>query len=994
MAQGLRRTALGKLPPMKATPHALKREFERPLDSLADNPLAQPLHEPELRAGPFDFDGAGARFGGVLLALAPDCLALLRATAAATAAGPAAAVAPVPTGQLLAAIGQRGVWRVQPSAVDSDAEGTRALWSCVSRLNAVLAACSVDAGYVAHFHREGFALLLPRAEAGQPPGLQGLQGLPVRLSTIIACDDIGARIRARLLQHRLVSIVGAGGMGKTTIACRVAAGLAGQFADGICFVDLAPLADPRLLANVLAQALGIAAAPGAALASLAAFLREKQLLIVMDSCEHLVAAAADLAEQLLRAAPRLSLLVTSREPLLATGEWLYRLGAMRLPPKTGTLNAARALAFPAVQLLVERARERQPGFVLDDAGAALAGALCHRLDGIPLAIELAAARLEHLGLAHLSEQLGQYLLNAVSGRRSAAARHRTLGAMIDWSFDLLPPREQQALLKLSVFRGEFTLAAADSLLSEATLDGAAIGDGADCVLELLSKSLVSQRAEGSLHRYRLFDTTRAYAAAKLDAVSRRGLLERHARFLCALLAQAEDDWLVMGRLDWLSTYKIWIDDIRVALGWTFGRADDQADAPAQPDLALGNALVIASFPLGHQASLTAEFGEYVGHAMSLAPRSSDTATLLYSQLYALICNVNAAIDPEHSGLAAAARTADMAAEGNPLARYRTSLATSMWAADFIPGNFPAAGVRADITRLHADNRGDRMGALVARRMQAQSLHFLGRQAEARSHAEHVLANAWRRIPLVCSPSQVDVRVSMRAIIARIAWIGGRPAEALEVASEALRHAGADTAVALAQALAISSIPLALWSGDIARARQLVQRLSSHAGAYSLHMWMAWAAFYVDVMRATAESPDAGASAARLCVPAARQLELMPRDHMVTFSTALLATDCIERVAHGTVGWCAAEMQRALGERHLREGRIVEATSRFEQALATARSQGALAWELRAATSLAGLWARQARGGPARALLEPLLGLFTDGAPSADLQRARLLLDQL
>ncbi len=693
---------------------------------------------PRVRFGPFTLLQAARK-----LLFQERALALDEAGCAVLAALLDAAGKPVGEAELVAAVAAAG-----------QASDAALLWACVATLNGVLGACSSEAAYVAHFPAHGFALVVAPARAAPAP----MQRPPARAGSLIGCEEALARLGALLLRQRCVTIVAAGGMGKTTLATALAESVQGRFGDGVCFVDLAPMADPRLLPNVLASALGVAAAPGGAAGGLGAYLRDKHLLIVLDSCEHVVAAAAALVEQLLRAAPALQVLATSREPLRAAGEWLYRHGPMRLPAGVEGMRAAQAMAYPAVRLFAERADAL--GFVLDDANAALVCAVCQRLDGIPLAIELAAARVGPLGVA-VAQQLRQRLLSGVGSRRSPVARHRTMAAMLDWSFDLLPRREKSTFARLALYRGEFTLAAATALLADPAGGARAATDATDSVLELIAKSLVVRREVHADCRLRLLDTTRAYASDKLDASGeRRALQERHAGHLCRLLEVADEDWLLMSRRQWLERYIIWIDDIRTALDWAFS-ADGAAGLALQ--------LAAASFSLGHQASLTAEFGERIECALGLLDGAARPDVLLSTRMRALLCNVHSGVASEDGVLRRALATACEAAPDSPLHRYRTALSTGWWAAAFIPGDFPGALERAQTMSLQAREGTDGVMDLVAQRTMSQALHFLGRQAEARALASNVLDNAWRKIPLVCNPSQVDVRVSMRIVLARISW---------------------------------------------------------------------------------------------------------------------------------------------------------------------------------------------------------------------------------
>jgi predicted ATPase len=493
------------------------------------------------------------------------------------------------------------------------------LWECVAELNGTLAWYSPQAGYIAHFPDAGFMLVVSRGAGSHAcPG--------ARASAVVGRCEAIANIAEQLARRRFVSIVGPGGMGKTTVALALIEQLARFYADGSRFLDLAALAGGRSLPAALAAALGMPQAGEHVFPGLAPFLRNKQMLVVLDSCEYVTEAAAAAAEALLRAAPGLHVIATSREPLRAAGEWVHRLAPMGLPEEGGVLSAAQALDYSAVQLFVGRANADAAGahggtFEFTDAQAAPVSELCRQLDGVPLALELAAALVAPLGLDRLSAQLGERLLRPVAGRRRAADRHLSLAAMLDWSYDLLCAREQCVLRRLAVFRAGFTLEAAGAVAADAALPAAEV---LDAVLDLMAKSLVSTGTEDGGGRHRLLDTTRAYAFAKLCESGERQLVQRrHARYLCQLLEGADSCWERMARAAWLALYAPWIGDVRFALDWAFGEGGDAM---------LGVELTAVSFSLGDQAALSCEFGARVEHALAVLARLPDPPPLLRMRL--------------------------------------------------------------------------------------------------------------------------------------------------------------------------------------------------------------------------------------------------------------------------------------------------------------------------------------------------------------------------
>jgi predicted ATPase len=306
----------------------------------------------------------------------------------------------------------------------------------------------------------------------------------------------------------LVTIVGAGGIGKTTVALAVAETLIPSFEDGVWFVDLAPLGDPRLVPSMLATALGVTVDPKRTVAQLIDLLRHKKILLVLDSCEHVVAAAATLAEQLLAGVPGVCILATSREPLRADGERVHRLPPLAFPSDPTGLSVSDVMAYASVQLFVERAAARVDGFHLSAGDAPVVADICRKLGGMPLAIELAAARVDAFGICQLAALLDDRFRILNQGRRTAQPRHRSLDAALDWSYEFLPETERLLLLRLSAFANAFSLDAALALAGD---DMADIVDG---IANLVAKSLISADVGGGIVQYRLLDMTRAYVQRK------------------------------------------------------------------------------------------------------------------------------------------------------------------------------------------------------------------------------------------------------------------------------------------------------------------------------------------------------------------------------------------------------------------------------------------------------------------------------------------------
>ncbi|MBL8096689.1 MAG: adenylate/guanylate cyclase domain-containing protein [Anaerolineales bacterium] len=407
-------------------------------------------------------------------------------------------------------------------------------------------------------------------------GLAAAHNLPAALTSFI-----GREAELESLQHliaagstRLVTLTGPGGTGKTRLALQAGAGLLDLFADGIWLVELAPLADPALIAQTVADVLGVRESPGKSYTQvLIEHLRAKRLLLILDNCEHVVDSAATLAGHLLQGCQRLQVLATSREILGTMGETPFRVPSLGLPSTTSTL--AELASCESIRLFVERAGTAQPGFALTEANAPLVRRICQRLDGIPLAIELAAARVRVLTVDEIAARLDDSFRLLTGGSRTVLSRHQTLRALIDWSYNLLTAPERTLFQRLSVFAGGFTLAAAESVCADAeVLHPDAI---LDLLAQLVDKSLVipfdggggvAQPTGAQETRYRLLETIRQYARDRLhDAGSGAAVRDRHLTFFVTLAEAAEPHLRGAQQVAWLDRLDAELDNARLALEW-------------------------------------------------------------------------------------------------------------------------------------------------------------------------------------------------------------------------------------------------------------------------------------------------------------------------------------------------------------------------------------------------------------------------------------------
>jgi predicted ATPase len=810
--------------------------------------------------------------------------------------------------------------------------------------------------------------------------------LPARRLDIVGREDAIARVVAQLDAHRFVTVLAAGGMGKTTVAMAAMHEAAADYPDGVHVVDLAPVIDHALVAHRVASAVGCLTGDTDAHVILQQWALGRRALVVLDSCEHVIDAAAAVAEALGGAGSTVAVLATSREPLRARGEWLYRLAPMRLPQAGETVSAAQALAFPALRLFVERARAVDADFVLVDADVPLLVALCSRLDGIALAIEIVAARVDSLGIAGLANQLESLLLHLPVRRRSAPARHNTLAALLDWSYRLLTPVEQKVLRRLSVFRNGFGTALAVEVVVD---DGVSADDVQETLLDLVAKSLVAPGRGGDPDRRRLLDTTRAYAGRKLDeAGERHAVSRRHARWLACVLAEADGTWNRMTRQQWMSRYSPLIDDIRAALDWAF---------KPDGDLALGVDLTISSFAIGRQMLLIDEFTDRVKLAIdAIATEGPDPvwtadqpdADARRRRLTFLIACLGMG---SGASLAPTLETAANSLTGAEQMQQRFAGFNGLWAMAIFRGDFKDGALWADRMEQLAGDLGDPVARLVAGRIQAQTLHFGGRHTLAVHKARAVLGEAWRTIPLSYHPSPVELRVSMRLMLARTLWMQGRPDSAAAMAHEAMGQALTDSPLAQCQVIVMATLVIALWSGRADAARALASQLVDLEKLLGFSHWLRWSRG----LRAMVALHAGGAVPATADASWFEEPEPVLADHLATLDERWLTPRCIQRVEAGMVGWCAPEALRLQGERGLREGTsagIARGEDFLRRSLALAQAQEAASWELRSATSLARHWQAQGRASEARAVLEPVFARFTEGFDTVDWLAARALVE--
>lgn len=798
-------------------------------------------------------------------------------------------------------------------------------------------------------------------------------GMPWRRSALVGREDDIGELARRLLEDPCVTLVGPGGIGKTSVARGVAERLVQQQGFDVVFVELASLTTSAHTPMAVASALGIKASDADPLPAIAAALRRQDLLLlVLDNCEHVVDGAAATVEFLLAHAPHVRVLCTSREALRIHGERVHGLGPLALPPE-GLSSAGEVLRYPAVRLFADRAGAGGQAFRMDDDEARQVGSICRSLDGIPLAIELAAAAVDVVGLAGLVDRLGSRLALLARGRRTAPPRQQTLRATLDWSYQLLSAREQSMLAAFSVFQGQFCYAAAAAVSGRSTeeLDAGLAG--------LVDKSLLVTDRTGRTVHYRLLETTREYAAERLAASEvGQGVAWRHASFLRDLLrANAPADEPGPSQAQGTGEQVRWIDDLRQAIHWAFARRETRS---------LGLAIVARAAPLYFALSLLAEYRELAERAMALVDAvdaevdsdAEDEMHLCEGLGHALWHTRG-----DNAAMARAFRRALVIAEQRQAMASRRRCLWGLWLVCNATGDYAGSRALAERFGEVAADDADASARLTHARMMALGMHLAGEQGPASQYAQAIL-----EAPVALNHAagtgwfQFDQRVAALAVSARIHWLQGRPDAALARAAEAVREAVAlDHTLSLCYAIAIGAAPVAFWSGDLAQARTWTALLRQGSEARSLHFWRAFADGYQRLL----DLEEGRSAPGEPCPEPARDTLL--RETLCTVQPSLADEFVLARARRGESGWCNPELLRLAGERQLAAGNAAAGLAVIRKAIGLARRQGALSWELRGCMSLLRWSGSPEEAARHRGELRAVFGKFREGFGSRDLRLA-------
>jgi predicted ATPase/DNA-binding winged helix-turn-helix (wHTH) protein len=867
--------------------------------------------------------------------------------------------------------------------------------------------------YIANIQGRGYCFVAPvsrLATLSRPAadGLTSRKGLvfPPPLRRMIGREAAVDSISARLVSGRFVTIVGAGGIGKTTVAVSIGRRLFEEFGDLVYFVDLGSLGDPLLVASATGSALGLPISEPNPAPNLIVALRHQRMLLVFDSCEHVIETASLLAERIFKEAPRVHILATSREALGVEGEQVHRLAPLACPSDGALLSADQALGFPAVQLFIERATANRSQFAFTDADAPVVAEICRRLDGIPLAIELAAGRVSAYGIRKVATLLDQRFGLLWRGRRTALPRHQTLTATLDWSYDLLQEFEQTILRRLAIFAGIFTLEAARSIAAGNDVDDALV---ISALNGLVTKSLVAKYTRSAILYLRLSDTTRAYALQKLLETSEaHRIAHGHAVYYRELLnrislkepgAGAVLDQT--GGVTEVREPKGVIDEVRAALDWTYSD---------QGDLILAVDLTAAAAPLWIHHLLIDECRERIEQAIALIGKVVCRNARRDLQLFSSLAVAHLESTGNASKIDEAwLRAAELAEELND-SEYRIRSLWGLWLGRYFQGDYRGALRIATRFATLPEGTVDVADRFVGERIQGVTLHILGDQTRARVHIEKMLQG------YVAPPDQIHVQryhfdqnVAARTFYSQVVWLLGFPDQAMAIGNRALDDAmKLNHDFSLVYALIFGVCPLTLERGDLDVTEELVSRMFQRSETF--RPMRVWGQCYGGVLAIRKAETARGLSLLRDGLEGfaisnfqSRYVFLLGHLALGLFNAgdhrgALVTIDeALDRSESNDDRWYVAELLRIKGELVLRQNEPEAAASAealFKSSLEWSRKQKALSWELRTAMSFARLMKQQGRTYEAGDLLEPIYLRFTEGFATKDLVEARLLLMSL
>ncbi|QPF93565.1 ATP-binding protein [Bradyrhizobium commune] len=855
--------------------------------------------------------------------------------------------------------------------------------------------------YIANIQGRGYSFIAPvtRLSAVRDSGSasSGLSNLPPALGRMVGRSKVVLEIQHLLqTEQRLITILGAGGMGKTTVALSVGHGALADFSGAVFFVDLSTATDNEQVIGAVAAALGLAPHLVDPREALLNFLRTRRALVILDSCEHLIESAAEIADHIFRNAPDIYILATSREILRVAGEHVLRLCPLDCPPEQPRLTASEVLAYPAVRLFAERVSARRGNFSLSDDEAPMVAEICRKLDGIALAIELAAGRAAVFGVRNTVARLGSHLDLLKFGRRTANPRHQTLKATLDWSHDHLSEVECVVLRRVAIFVGHFSLEAACAVAEQDGIDRSEI-EGA--VENLVNKSLIVAWPSYRRMLYRLLDTTRSYALEKLAASGEhQSMAARHASHLSRSLHDNRENLfdLEPGRTLADATQHN-LGDIRAALEWSFG--PDGNDRAATQMAAAAPQLLLAK-------SLFMECRDWMEKAIDRIAAEDDPrdqmeihASLALSLMFTA-GNSERVRDAFNTALTLAERCEDAYQQLRLLSGLSMYLHRTIDAAASLEVALRAESV--------ANKTGNPEDAALADSMLGAAYYMLADHLRAPKYLERALHGAPASRRFNATQYLFDLRTTSLFNLTRSHWFAGNLDKAVGYSGRTIAEAEkSDHPIALCRAL-ILTMPLYFWIDDLGQAERNLSALELTAEKYSLEPFRAVAVGLRGRYLVRVGQTEDGMCHLRDSLKKLRILryEMLVTDFVSELAVSLakqnqraealalidgsIATQLGSRrplhlpalfLAKGVALMCGESQQRDL------------AVECFEAAMTLAAQQSALSFELRAGLALARIWIDRGQIRGAHELIGAIYGRFTEGFETPDLVLASQILEQ-
>jgi predicted ATPase/DNA-binding winged helix-turn-helix (wHTH) protein len=803
-------------------------------------------------------------------------------------------------------------------------------------------------------------------EAVEQSRQASLTGLPGLVTGIVGRTEVVDGLCALLSERRLMTISGSGGIGKTTVALAIAHGFQAKTSCRATFVDFAPLTVPSRAGTAIAIALGVAVSSEDPLPDLVAAIGSEPILLVLDNCEHLIDSVAALAERMLRGSTNLRLLVTSREPLRAEGEWVHRLGPLETPRDLASVGVEQALSYPAIALFVERARAANDTFHMTAENVAAVCDICRQLDGIPLAIEMASARVASMDVRTLATRLVDRFALLTRGRRTALPRQQTLRAMLDWSYALLEPDVQTVLQRLSLFRTEFDIDAAAAVAACNDIDDMRVFDAA---ADLVAKSLLVSDTDGATTTYRLLETTRHYLLDKLAETDSSDVRRRHALYCCSLFTDPGPAWDGGAQRELTVVHSAAIDDLRAAFDWA-------ASSDGDPTIAVR--LATTSSPLWFQLSLPYEFMKLAERAIEAVSRANLNGSIHHVEMLNAYGHAIWHTRGPVQEMADAFRTSLEVARTLNDVDVEMRCMWGMWSQKLQSGQYADSLKVTQAYQLLAGGSSQLATSQTAKHTHALSQERLGNLDVALRIIEEVLVVDCAHPVRAghANAAQMDGRTAAWTLKMRILWVQGFCDSALSLAREAVAECAAiGHNLSTCFCLGMGVLPVALWCGDFAFAQEVLSMLRNTTKKKGLLFWDSWADGFEAILLGTRF--DARASTVY-------QMEIFASNGDES-SIALLC----DQGRDGEITWCRPELIR---RKAIRAGVPDEDAERqIRYSLALAEQQGALSWGLRSAMSLAQLLARRGDSALAWNVLSDVRKSFPEGHSSADAREADELL---